>query len=148
MGVQPFEFVPPHPFSPIPISGICASCCPPTAIPGAQWVAAPPTALSRGISCYSNSCPQPFMQYWSTQFLGLSRVTLFPHLPYMAKRGIFFRCGSTWQHIWLNMWWALSLVILVWWLCSRFMNLPSPGQWNILMFDHRFFPGSWERCQF
>ena len=57
------------------------------------------------------------------------RVTQSHCLCYMVGRGILLQVvlnSVTWST--QNLWWALHLVILVWWFGIRFINLPIPGQ--------------------
>ena len=58
-------------------------------MPGVHWLAAPPTALSRGASSYSFSGPLTIHQYCGAYSFGC-RATQFLHLPNMAG-GVFSR---------------------------------------------------------
>ena len=75
------------------------------------------------------------------------RVTWSLHLPYMMWRGLLFR---VWCHqmtgVTLNLWWALNLVILVWWLGIRLMSLLTPGLQSGLLPTPTFILGSLVKC--
>ena len=70
------------------------------------------------------------------------RVTQSLCFPYMMERGLLFQvwCHQmTWST--LNLWWALNLVILVWWLGIRLMSLLAPGLQSGLLPCYHIYPG-------
>ena len=83
-----------------------------------------------------SAVPQPFYLYGEAYSSGSSGVTRSLHLSYMTGRGLLFQflffpvTQST-----PNLWWALNLAILVWWLGIRLMNLLKPG-WQAASFPN------------
>ena len=86
--------------------------------------------LVMGAFCYSIQLfpNHPIYLVGHTALGAQWRVTWSLHLPYMTGRSLLFQ---VWCHqmmlLILNLWWALNLVILVWWLGIRLMCLLAPG---------------------
>ena len=74
----------------------------------------------------------PNCMVWHTAFGAWQRVTWSLHLPCMVRT--------------LNLWWALNLVILVWWLGIRLMSLLAPGLQSSWLLIPTFILGSLVRC--
>ena len=94
--------------------------------------------------CYSVSCPPAIPTIsWGIQLWGLGRFTWSLHLPCMVGKDLLFQ---VWFHLMtqltLNLWLALNLVILVWWLGIRLMILPAPDLCSGLLLIPTFILGS------
>ena len=103
---------------------------------------------SRGTLCYSVGCPTPIpIICWGIELSGLGRVTWSLCIPYMVGRGNLF---VVWFHLMtkssLNLWWALIVLILVWWLVIRLMSVLASGTQGSLLLIHTFTLGSQIRC--
>ena len=98
-------------------------------------MAAPSIALSgTGASATHSAVPQSFLLCHGAFNSGESAVTQSLHLLYMAGWDILFQIvflPMTWST--LNLWWALNLVILVWLLIVRLMNLLEPSWQNVFL---------------
>ena len=138
--MQPFEACPWHVIVP-PGDALWPT-------PGMNWVVDPSIASSRGkLHDTMPAVLQPFIWYDGVYNLGLGRVSWSLHLLYMAWRGLLFQVllhPITW--LTPTLWWALNLVIPVWWLGIKLMNLYTPGWLNILLL-HTFILGSQAICQ-
>ena len=103
--------------------------------------------LEKGEPNATQLSPSHSMNMVGIQLLGLGKITRFLRLPYMAGRDL-FKCLLALMTWWnWNLCWAFNLVILVWWLGARLMNLLTPGQWSVLFLNHTFALGSQVRCQ-
>ena len=117
--------------------------------PGMHRVAAPSTSLSRGnIILLSLLFPShPIYMVGHTALGAWQRVTQSLCLLYMMGRGHLFQ---VWFHLMtqstLSLWWALNLVILMWWLGIRLMSLLAPGLQSGLWLISTFILGSLVRC--
>ena len=134
----------------LPLAGICAPGDALWPTPGVHWL----TASSNSLSWGSFMLVIQLFHSHSIHIVGhaasgaLQRVSQSLHLPYMASRGPLFQVVFhlvTWSAP--NLWWALNLMIQVWWLGIRLMNLLTPGWQSILLLNYTFTLGSYERCQ-
>ena len=123
----------------IPLAGIYASWWWSMAhTRSAQSGCSPSTFWVGGASWYSFSCSPvipsilPGIQHWQ---LGRESVTQSLCLPKMVGRGLPF--PSTKWHSWLWIPRVLKLVILVWWLSIRLMNLLATGWQSTLLLNHQ-----------
>ena len=92
---------------------------------GVHWVAASPTASSReSFILLIQLPPQPFHQSNGHTALGTQqKITWSFHLPYIVGRGLLFQVVlHPMTQLTPNLWWALNLVILVWWLAVRLIK--------------------------
>ena len=98
------------------------------------------TALSQGASCYSGNSSLPFNPYGGDTALGTwKRVSWSLFLPYMMRRGLLFKgfCHPV-PDVNPYLWWALSLVIPVWWLSIRSMKFTHTCLAEFLLLDQNF----------
>ena len=85
-----------------------------------------------------NSYPPAIQSIWcGIQLWRLGRVTWPLCLANMVGKGHLFQVSfhlMTWST--MNLWWVLNLVITVWLLSIRLMNLIVPCWWSILLSNH------------
>ena len=84
--------------------------------------------------------------WWDIQLLGLGRESLNPSPSLHGGRGLLGGFGSIPWYGQLWIWWALCMVILVWWLGIRLMSLLTPGLQSGLLLIPIFILGSQIRC--
>ena len=114
IGVQSLEFAPQEPFAVDPWQVYVPPGDGLWPMPGIQWVAVPTTALSRGTSCYSVSCPPVIQSIWrGIQPGGLGSHPIPPHSLHGEEcsfPGLLHQASWSIPHLWL----ALNLAILIW----------------------------------
>ena len=108
------------------------------AMPGVHWVAAYPLPEIGAPNATQTAVPS-LLIWWGIKLGNFSsRVAWSFSLPTWRGGNLFFLVSSMQWHSWLNLWWALHLVILVWCLVIRLMNLFAPGQWYCFLLNHTF----------
>ena len=113
----------------LPMAGICTTWWWSLANSGIHRVAASFIASHRGNLLLLNQLSPSHSNYMvgHTALEVWQRDTHSLHLPCIMG-GVFFSwfISIPW-HSWLNLWWALNLVILVWWLGIRLISLLTPS---------------------
>ena len=147
MGAQPLGFAPWQPFGVYPWQAYVQPGDGQWPTPDMHRVAAPSVTLGRGEPSATHSAvPQPIGGVYS---LGGSIESHLIPLPFhVMGRGLLFQvwCHQMMQLI-LILFWALNLVILVWWLgIIRLMSLLTPGLQSSLWPAPTFILGSLARC--
>ena len=144
VAAKPLGFAPLQPFGVYPWQAYVQPGDGHWSTPGMHRVAAPSATLGRGnLLLLIQLFPKHPIYFVEHTALGAQwRITCSLCLPYMMGRGLLFQ---VWCHqiMWatLNLWWALNLVIPVWWLGIRLISLLTPGLQSSLLPTPTFYPG-------
>ena len=148
-GALPVGFTPLEPFGAYPWQTYVQRGIGHWSTPGMHRVAAPSTAFSRGSLLLLNQLSSSHSNYMvgHTGLETWQRITHSLHFPCLVGRHLL---SQVWFHLMtqlaLNLWWALNLVILVWWLGIRLMSLLITDLLSGLLLIPIFILGSQVRC--